>query len=149
MTTDISGFGLVINIVASYTYPEGLTITQLADDTDPVDFAAIAIADKAMGANGDLLVWAKATPLPMVIAVVAGSDDDQNLEILANANRVAQGKASAGDVISATIIYPDDSAKSYFGGRITDAPFGKSVAGSSFRLKTKVYTFCFQDQAGS
>lgn len=145
MTHDISGFGTVVNLIASNTYPSGVVITQFADDSDPVDFAAIQIADKAMGANGDLLVWAKATPLPMVLNVVAGSPDDENLEILANANRVAYGKASAADVITATIVYPDGSQKNFFGGRITEAPFGKSIAGSSFRLKTKSYTFTFQD----
>lgn len=142
MTQDISGFGVVINIVASNTFPAGLTITQLADDTDPVDFAAIPIADKAMGANGDLLVWAKATPLPMVLAVVAGSQDDHNLEILANANRVAQGKVSAADVISATVIYPNGSFKNFFGGRITEAPFGKSIAGSSFQAQDEGLYLC-------
>ena len=149
MAQDITGAGTVVNLIASNTYPAGLTITQLADDTDPMDFASIAIADKAMGANGDLITWAKATPLPMTLSVVAGSIDDQNLEILANANRVSQGKASANDIINVTIIYPNGSVKSFFGGRITDAMFGNSIAGNSFRFKTKTYVFAFQDQAGS
>ena len=149
MTQDISGFGIVVNIVASNTFPAGLTITQLADDTDPLDFASVKIGDTAMGANGDLLSWAKAVPLPMVLNVVAGSADDINLGILANANRVSQGKNSASDVITATAIYPDGSTKTLIGGRITDAMFGKSIAGNSFRLKTKSYAFSFQDQVGS
>ena len=145
MSQDISGFGVVVNLIASNTFPAGLTITQFADDSDPLDFASIAIADKAMGANGDLLVWAKATPLPMVLNVVAGSEDDVNLGILANANRVAQGKSSAADVLYATVIYPDGTVSTRVEGRITDAMFGKSIAGTSFRLKTKSYAMTFQD----
>jgi hypothetical protein len=149
MSQDISGFGTVVNLIASNTFPAGIMITELADDSDPLDFAAVQIADKAMGANGDLLVWAKANPLPMVINVVAGSNDDVNLTILANNNRVAQGKTSSADVIYATVIYPDGSVSTRVQGRITDAMFGKSIAGTSFRLKTKSFTFCFQDGTDS
>ena len=149
MSIDVSGFGTVVNLVADLTFTQGLTLTQFADDTDPLDFAAIAIADKSMGANGDLIVWAKATPLPMVLNVIAGSDDDINLSILANANRVGPGKVSAGDVIYVTVIYPDGSSQSLTGGRLIEAPFGKSIAGTTFKLKTKTYTFAFEDQAST
>jgi hypothetical protein len=148
MTQDITGFGIVVNLVASSTFPTGITLTQFADDSDPVDLASVRIADVAMGANGDLLTWAKAIPLPAVLNVVAGSDDDINLQILADANRVAQGKASAGDIITMTIVYPDLSSVTLIQGRLTDSAFGKSIAGSSFRMKTKSYAFSFQDKVG-
>lgn len=147
MTQDISGFGLTINIVASNTFPEGFNVTQFADDADPFDMAAIQIADKAMGLNGDLIVWARATPLPAIIAVVPGSDDDENLSILAEANRVGQGKASVGDIITMTAIYPDSTVITLSQGKMTDAMFGKSIA-SAGRMKSKVYTFAFQNKIG-
>jgi len=147
MTQDISGFGLVVNIIADKTYPVGLTITQFADDSDPLDIASVKIADTAMGLNGDLLAWAKAVTLPAILNVIPGSEDDAALQILANANRAGQGKSVAGDNITMTVIYPDGSTSQYQGGRITDAVFGKSVAGSG-RLKTKPYGFSFQNKAG-
>lgn len=148
MTQDISGFGLQVVLIASTTYPIGLPITQFADDADPINMDAIQIADKAMGLNGDLVAWSRAQPLPMVLNVIPGSADDIALQILADANRVGSGKTSAQDAITATIIYPDGSTIVYRKGRITEAPFGKSVA-SSGRIKTRTYAFAFEQKAGS
>ncbi len=144
--TSVSGFGLVVTLIASNTFPTGLPITQFADDTDPVLVNDVKIADTAMGLNGDLLAWSKAAPLPMTLNVIAGSQDDVNLQILANANRVAQGKNSANDVISATIVYPDASTVVFTGGIITDAAFGRGVQ-SSGRQRTKSYSFLFANQS--
>lgn len=148
MTNDISGFGLKVIIVADKTYPFGYPVTQFADDSDPLDMSSIQIADKAMGLNGDLLFWAKANPLPMVLNVIPGSEDDVALGILAENNRVGQGKNTARDVITATIIYPDLTQQTLSLGGITDSPFGKSVA-SAGRLKTKTYAFAFQNKVGA
>lgn len=148
MTQDVTGYGTIVNIIASTTFPVGFTVTQFADDSDPLDFASIQIADKAMGLNGDLITWAKAMPLPMTLSVIAGSQDDLNLQILANANRVSQGKTSTRDEITATVVYPDGSVTTLIQGKITDAMFGKSVS-SAGRLKTKTYAFTFQSKVGS
>lgn len=147
MAQDISGFGLVVVIVADKTYPVGLTITEFADDSDPMDIASVKIADTAMGLNGDLLAWAKAVTLPAVLNVIPGGLDDTALQVLANANRAGQGKNVAGDKITMTVIFPDGGVNVYQGGRMTDAVFGKAVAGSG-RLKTKPYAFAFQNKAG-
>ncbi len=144
--SSITGFGLVVTLIASKTFPTSLPITQFADDTDPVLINDVKIADTAMGLNGDLLAWSKAIPLPMTLNVIAGSQDDVNLQILANANRVAQGKNGANDVISATIVYPDASTVVLTGGIITDAAFGRGVQ-SSGRQRTKTYSFMFSNQA--
>src|ERR1035437_7252917 len=103
--TSVTGFGLVITFIASNTFPTGLPRTQFADDADPVMINDVKIADTAIGLNGDLLAWSKAVPLPMTVSVIAGSADDVNLQILANANRAGQGKNGANDVISATLVY--------------------------------------------
>lgn len=148
MASDISGFGLVINIVASKTYPIGLPLTAFADDSDPLDIASIQIADKAMGLNGDLLKWSKAMPLPVVLSIIPNSVDDQALQVLANNNRVAKGKSNSRDVITMTIVYPDSSTVTLTGGFITDSPFGKSIA-SAGRMKTNAYAFCFENKIGA
>jgi len=141
---DISGFGGVVNLVASNTFPAGITITQFSNDADPFDTPSVKTADTAMGVNGDFMKWNKAVGLPMTLNVIPGSDDDQNLQILAEANRVAQGKLSASDVITATIVYPDNSMRILIEGCITDASFGKSISGEG-RIKTKEYKFMFAD----
>lgn len=144
---DISGFGLVVSLIASNTYPVGIVLTQFADDADPVDMTSIQIADKAMGLNGDLITWAKAVPVPCVLNVVPGSPDDIALSILAQNNRVGRGKQGARDVITMIIRYPNGLAVTLSPGAITDAMFGKSIA-SAGRMKSKNYTFAFENMVG-
>lgn len=148
MSNDISGFGLVVTIVASNTLPVGVPITQFADDADPLDFAAIQIGDVAMGLNGDLIRWAKAQPIPMVLNVIPGSEDDLALSQLFDANRVGQGKASAKDEITATVVYPDGSITTVTGGLTTNYNSSKSVS-SAGRLKTRSYSFSFGQKIGA
>ncbi len=143
MANNVTGFGFVVTLIASITFPIGVPFTQAADDADPLDFASIKIGDAVMGVNGDIIIYNKAIPIPMVINVIPGSEDDVNLQLLANANRASQGKAITNDVITATVVYPDGSILVLNNGVITDAQFGKSIA-SSGRLKTKAYSFLFQ-----
>lgn len=146
MTQNIAGFGTVITIIADKTFPVGFTVTQFADDADPLSFDAVRIADTSMGVNGDLLNWARATPLPMALNVIPGTEDDINLQILADANRVGQGKSGANDIIRATVVYPDGTTVILTGGVMTDAQFGLGIS-SSGRKKTKAYAFAFEQKA--
>ncbi len=140
---DISGFGSVVNIIASSTFPVGFPITQFSDDADAFDFPSVQIADAAMGVNGDLITWSKANPLKGTISVIVGSEDDAALQLIANNNRVGKGKSNALDAITITVVYPDNSTTTFLNGKITDAPFGKSLA-SAGRLKTRAYGFVFE-----
>jgi hypothetical protein len=144
--SNISAFGYVITIIASQTFPIGFTVTQGASDGDPLDMPSVKIGDLVLGVNGDPITWNKAIPLPMTLSVIPGSLDDINLSILANANRVAQGKSSAQDIITATIVYPDGSVTTLIQGAITDAPFGRSLS-SDGRAKTRQFGFMFGDYA--
>lgn len=148
MTQDISGQGLAINIVASKTFPAGFIVNQFADDADPLDIADIQLAETAMGLNGDLISWNTANPIPMVINLIPGSDDDINLGILAEANRVGRGKISAKDKITVNIIYPDGNITTLTDGKMTNAPTSNSVA-SAGRKKSKTYTFAFENKVGA
>lgn len=142
---DISGFGLKVTVIASSTFPVGFPITQFADDADPFDSASIQIADTAMGLNGDLITWSKAAKLPLVLAVIPNSVDDQALQLIADNNRVGKGKSNARDMITVTGIYPDGTFVTYTGGKMTNAMFGNSIA-SAGRMKTKVYSFEFESK---
>lgn len=144
MANDISGYGLRIQIVASITFPAGINLTQFADDSDPLDMASVQIRDKAMGINGDLISWSKANPIPMTTGVIPGSEDDRNLAVLFESNRVGRGKTGTRDVITATIVYPDGSTVSLTEGVITDGMPARGVA-SAGRLKTNTYHFAFEN----
>lgn len=144
MTIDVSGFGIQIAIQASRTFPTGFLVTAVADDADPVDSASIQIGDKAMGVNGDLIVWSKGNAIPMTLNVIPGSNDDINLQILARANRPARGRRAVRDIITAVITYPSGNITRLLRGVITDAILANGVA-SAGRIKTKPYIFAFED----
>lgn len=140
---DVSGFGLKALLVATGSFPAGFPITAFADDSDPIEMESIAIADKAMGLNGDLVTWSKATPIPVNISVIAETVDDLNLTILATANKVGKLAIGAKDVINLTLVYPNGKIINLNNGKMTDAPFGSSVQ-SQGRLKGKTYKFVFE-----
>jgi len=144
---DVSGFGLVVNVKASASFPSGFQVSQFADDGDSLDIPSIQIADKAMGLNGDLVTWSKATPLAFTMNIIPNSDDDKNLGVIAEANRVGKGKKSAQDVITVTVAYPDGKTVTYTNGKMTDAMIGNSVA-SAGRMKSKAYAFSFENAVG-
>ena len=141
---DISVFGIRVQVVASQTFPAGINITQFADDADPFDAPSMQIRDKAMGVNGDLISWSKANPIPVTLNVVPNSEDDKNLSVLFEANRVGKGKQGARDVIAITAVYPDGRTASFSQGVITDGQPANS-AQSSGRMKSKAYSFAFEN----
>lgn len=145
---DISGFGLRVQLEASFTFPAGYTLTEFADDGDSLDIPAIAIADKAMGLNGDLLVWSKGTPIGVTINIIPSGDDDKALAILLEANRVGRGKTSARDIITLNVMYPDGSFVIFDNGKILEGMPGIAIA-SAGRMKTKPYQFAFENRAGT
>lgn len=143
MTTNVAGFGSKIELVATFTYPLGITITQFADDADSYDSPSRQIGDAAMGTNGDLITWSKATPITYTINVIPDSEDDQKLDILAQANSPALNKLPVNDIITLTLTLPNGRFTMYTGGVITDATAGRSMA-SAGRLKTRAYAFKFE-----
>ena len=148
MSQDISGFGSKVALNCSITFPAGIEITQFSDDSDPLDLASIEVADKAMGVNGDLITWAKANSIGMVLNVIPGSPNDVNLQILFDNNRPSQGKIVTADVINAVVTYPDGTVSSFGPGRLMAGMPGKSITGSG-RLKTRSYVFAYQGKVGA
>lgn len=140
---DISGNGISVRLIASQTFPTGITLTHFADDTDPLDFPSVQVADKGMGVNGDMVAWSVASPVDLTLAVIPNTVDDLNLMTLLEANRVSRDKASARDIISITSIYPDGSQTSVSLGKITNGSPAQSIA-SAGRMKSKQYVFAFE-----
>ena len=150
MSYDISGFGIEARLIASVTFPNGFSITEFADDADPIDIPSQQIADKAMTLNGDLVTWSTANPIPLTLNVIPGSEDDLNLAILLEANRVGQGKTAVGDVLTFTSTTPGPEGRTLTltNGRITDGMISNGVA-SGGRFKSKAYIFSFENKAES
>lgn len=142
---NIGGFGLELTLFASITFPNGLTITQFADDADAFDTPALQVRDKAMGLNGDLVVWGKAQAIVVTINVIPGSDDDINLSVIGEANRVGKGKRSVQDILSCTLAYPNGQTEDFTAGTITDYTPASGVT-SAGRMKTKQYQFAFENK---
>lgn len=141
---DVSAQGFTLVLRASQTFPNGFTITEVADDADPFDIPAVEIASTDMNVNGDLVTWSSPTPMTPTINVIPGSESDKNLSFLWDANRAARGKRNARDVITLVASYPDGSTKTFSEGKMTSGMPGGSVA-SGGRIKTNAYVFAFQD----
>ena len=84
------------------------------------------------------------TPITTSVNLIPSSEDDKNLAILLEANRVARGKRSARDVITVVAIYPDGGTTVLTGGKITDGVPGRPVA-SAGKQKSKMYGFAFEN----
>ncbi|MBG6031445.1 hypothetical protein I5E97_10320 [Proteus hauseri] len=141
---DISATGLSLIIQASNTFPAGIPITTFADDGDPLDLPAVDITQTAVDINGNLVSWSAPTPQTVTINVLAGSEEDENLAILLDANTARRGRRHTSDIITLVASYGDGSMTTARNGRMTNGSRGNSVA-SAGRLKSKQYTFIFQD----
>lgn len=139
---DISVFGLSGNCVANNTFPNGFQISAFADDGDPLDSPDLAIANTAMGPNGDSVTWSRPEMIEIVINVMVNSADDHNLTALEDANRVAKGKSSAKDIITMIWTYPDGSTVTGSEGKMISGPI-LSSGSSAGRLKSKRFVFHF------
>lgn len=143
---DISATGISLLIKADKTFPNGFTVTQFADDADPFDLPSLEIAATAMNVNGELVTWSSPQPINPTLNVIPGSEDDSNLATLFEANRAASGKTVARDIITIVATYPDGSTVTLSNGKMTSGFPGKSIA-SAGRMKSKAYSFMFQDLA--
>ena len=103
------------------------------------------IAETAMTLNGDLVTWSSATPIPVTLNVIAGSDDDRNLSILYSANRVGIGKIVSRDIITMIGTYPDGRSITLTNGKLVEGMAGNSIA-SAGRFKSKPYIFQFENK---
>lgn len=143
---DISATGISLLVKADKTFPNGFTVTQFADDADPFDLPSLEIAATAMNINGELVTWSSPQPINPTLNVIPGSEDDNNLATLFEANRSASGKTVARDIITIVATYPDGSTVTLSNGKMTSGFPGKSIA-SAGRMKSKAYSFMFQDLA--
>jgi len=144
---DVTGFGSILTIVASTTFPVGMPVMSFADDADPIDFPTLQIGEGVMGVNGDLITWKKANPIPMIVNLIPNTIDQEAMNILLLANRPSQGKKYVNDDITATVVFPNFKVVTLSTGKIVEGIPGASIS-SAGRVKTFSYRFLFKDIAG-
>lgn len=142
---DISGIGITVTIFASKTYPAGLTISQFADDADPLDLPDIEILSEGMNVNGELVTWLTPKPLTVDVNVIPNTEDAKNLDILFDANRPAYKKVAVRDVITLVVNYPDGKKKVLNNGRPKTYAPASGIA-SAGRYKSRHYQFVFENK---
>ncbi len=145
--TDVTAFGTIVTLVASTTYPVGFPVMSFADDTDPVDIPSLQIGEGVMGVNGDLITYKKANPIPVTIALIPNTVDQEAMNILLLANRASQGKKYVNDDITMVVTFPNFKVVTLSKGKIIEGIPGASIA-SSGRVKTFTYKFVFKDITG-
>lgn len=139
---DISATGASIRFIASRTFATGFLITEFASDQDPFDIPSIDIATAEMNINGDMVTFTAPTPTTMTLNVIPGSEADENLSVVYDANRAARNKRHVRDEITMVISYPDGSTHTFSQGKMLGGTPGKSPA-SAGRVKSSTYTFAF------
>lgn len=147
MSNNISLFGLSVRIIADRTFPAGFTVTQWADDTAPIESPVIDTGAYGMGPNGDMVVWQKPAAILGTLAVVPNGEDDRNLSILHEANRISKNKGvTPMDKITFIVSYQD--------GRVVTLSQGISMSGPGApggtqdgRLTSRPFGFVFEDRS--
>lgn len=140
---DLSNVGVSARLIASKTFPMGFTITEWADDTNPLDIPSLEISTPSMNINGELISVSSPVPTTITLAVLPGSEADINLSILLDANRPSRFKRHVGDVITLVVAYPKGDTITLVNGIITGGTPGKGVS-SAGRSTTSTYGFAFE-----
>lgn len=148
MVQNVSGFSSVVSIIASNSYPTGFPVTTYSNDRDAFNFSDLVVGDFAMGLNGDGISWSKANPIKIELNVVAGSLDDQNLAVLLTNNTPGKSKSNQQDIITLTVVYPDNTSSTASNGVILHGTPGKSFTNDG-KLATRTYGFAFESIIGS
>ena len=141
---NISGFGTQISLIASSTFPNGIVLSQFANDADPIDISELKIGEADTALNGDLVVYSKPAVLHVAMNFIPNSDDDKNLQILFNNNRISKNHSSARDVITIVVVSIDGTKQTFNNGIMLTGFAGNSIA-SAGKYKSKKYSLAFED----
>jgi len=144
MTVEISGFGSGVFLVATETFPAGITLSQWPDDTDPLVVEQDDFGSATKGVNGELLRNLVANPISVTLSLIPGSLDEDNLQTLANANRPGKNKSIPYDVITLTEFDAQGNSFTYNNGIIVSGNAGFSVSSNS-RKSTNTWGFLFEN----
>lgn len=146
MSKNISLFGLSAHVKASNTFPAGFLLSAWADDQPPLDAADLEIASHGMGPNGDMVVWQKPAVIPLIFSVIPNSEDDRNLTLLLEANRISKNKGKVPlDEITVTLSFQDGRVVTLIQGIILSGP-AAPTGSQDGRLSSRKFGFGFEDK---
>lgn len=155
MTQNISGAGLSVLIASTVSFPFGFVVEEWADDTDPLTFTEIEPTGDETTIDGGIYTFKRATKVYVTLSVIPGSESDQNLRILLDAQKLSLNindmlslAADLRDLTIMTISYPDGEVAILSGGTLQKGPPLRSVM-SSGRTRTNTYTFVFGSSASA
>jgi hypothetical protein len=142
---DTSSIGVSCRLIASQTYPAGISFTAFPEDTDIGVSGDLEIAGNASGVNGDLITWSTVAGIEAQVPLIPNTEEESLMDILFQANRASKNRAPKKDVITLVITNPVTGvAKTYIKGRIKRGSVGYTYGGDG-RIKTKNYGFVFED----
>ena len=144
MVADTSSIGVSARLVASQTYPNGITLTAFPEDGDLGDSGTTAIGSHASGVNGHLIVWKTANGITVSIPIIPNTEDAAKMERLYAANQSAPNKIVAHDIIQLVVTNPVTGVPTtYKNGWLEEGPAGTQY-GLDGRIRSKVYTMTFE-----
>lgn len=145
---DVSGFGTGITVVALQSFPMGFTVSQFADDVDPIEAKEVAAVGYEMLFDGSPFFYDKASVVEVKVGVIPGSDDDINLKILLQVKKGTTSILPISDLTTMVVTYPDGGRVILSNGSIISGPFLDSIQASG-RRKGNTYTFVFGSFMGA
>lgn len=145
---NISGFGTKLTVVATVSFPVGFTVTEFADDKDPLKIEEVELTGHELLIDGSLFTFDKATAVKVAVSVIPGSDDDINLKILLQARKGSQSFIPLPDVTSIVISYGNGGLVGFSEGAIASGPLADSISDGG-RLVGNTYTFIFGTFSGA
>ncbi len=140
---EISVLGAKVWITADKTFPAGFAITEFPADSDAIDISEIQTGNAEMGVNGDMITWRTPIVNTLTISTIPGSNEDKNLQILLDRNRVAKGRMYEQDNITLVITLNNGTTYTFSNGIISNGELGYSLT-SQGKIRTKRYVFMFE-----
>jgi hypothetical protein len=144
---NIGAHGLSIQLIALQSFPMGFSLSQFADDVNPLDVKDTEPFGYELLYDGEMFAFDKANVIELSISVIAGSDDDINLKILLQSRKGGARIAPIPDAVTLVISYPTGTVM-LTKGTILAGPLADTVLADG-RKKGNTYRFAFSAFAGA
>lgn len=145
---DVSAFGTGINIVATTSFPMGFSLSQFADDEDPISIQDVEVSGFEKLYDGGIFTFDKTSPVLLSVGIMPNTDDDSNLKILMQMRKSSPSLLPLQDTTSMIITYPDGGRVVLTSGSILSGALADSIT-TQGRKKGNVYHFVFGTFAGA
>lgn len=145
---DISAFGTGIMVLSTESFPQGFSLSQFADDEDPISVEACEVSGFEKLYDGSIFIFDKTSPVLLSVGIMPNTDDDINLKILLQSRKSSPNLLPLPDNTSMVVTYPDGGRVILSSGGILSGPLLDSIT-TAGRKKGNVYHFVFGTFAGA